>query len=74
MVYLPAAYLQHCYKCNHTNAIKIHVRNFPCLPLYGLLRSFNYMMTLKDILFKMEGLFFHRLAEKNYSTGFQYRF
>lgn len=76
MVYIPAAYLEHYYKCHCTSAIEMHVRNFPCLPLCALLRSFNYIMTFKDILVEMEGLFlFHSLAEKDipqiFSVGFE---
>jgi len=58
MAYILDAYLEHYYKCHSTSAIKMHVRNFPWLLLCGLLRSFNYIMTFKDILFEIEGLFF----------------
>lgn len=58
MVYVLVAYLEHCYKCHCISSIKMHVRNFPWLPLCSLLRSFNYIMTFKDILFEMEGVFF----------------
>lgn len=75
MVYILAAYLEHCYKCHCTSAIKMHVRNFPWLPLCSLLRSFNYIMTFKDILYEIEGLFFHSLAEKDtlqiFNAGFK---
>lgn len=80
MVYVLVAYLEHCYKCHCISSIKMHVRNFPWLPLCSLLRSFNYIMTFKDILFEIEGVFFffffpHSLAEKDipqiFSAGFK---
>lgn len=76
MVYVHVAYLEHYYKCHCTSAIKMHVRNFPWLPLCSLLRSFNYIMTFKDILFEMEGFFFFLgLAEKDipqiFNAGFK---
>lgn len=81
MVYVLVAYLEHCYKCHCISSIKMHVRNFPWLPLCSLLRSFNYIMTSKDILFEIEGFlvlflfFFHSLAEKDIpqilSAGFK---